>query len=1061
MMTRREFLRRAIGAAAFGAAAREPGLAYQSSRSDTKGSAMRDAVAVQSSHEIPLIFEVDVLAIDGGLAGLAAAAEIAEAGRRVALVEAETFLGYEFGAWQRPWVTWRQAHRHLLCDWLPVEHLADTAADGDHVPLHMDRLKIKFEDRLLERGVQLLYASRPVGYCKNGDGWLVIFGNKCGRQAVAARCLIDATENGILAYLAGQGAAPHTKVTRRTIEFTGVGREGVQQIGVPQSLGIAGDSVTVYPGGFSDSHVYVDVPVIFDPPAPRSPAGDTDVELCARRKSLEVAAYLTHNVPAFDNAKLGLGSLQVMRGDGFDPVAALEHGRALARALLADDLSGDDCHFVSSAARKSVRLPDAPPAPGPGGPALEYRERSDFAASWPGDFVSAPVGPLPVLADVDVAVIGGGTSGAPAAYVAGREGVTVAVVEMHSRLGGTGTVGGIKAHWMSSPNAFNDEIDRRVEEWEDAVRYPPEARTWASHRTRQDGSRFFWGGDAEWSIEVKEQVLEEMCREAGAALYLSSLHCGTLVEGERVLGVLAATPYGPRAVLGKITVDATGDGDVAAFAGAEHVYGNARDRLTQWTAIAFYREPGSLGNNHLEAGDIGDIFDYTRFILTNRRRGRNLHDHGNYVAPRESRHILGEVTNTLTDQLLLARYPDTVAVLFSNWDMKGLWFADIVDFGINPPHEEIEVPYRALIPKRLEQIIIGGKAFSLTHDACAAPRMQRDLILLGGAVGMAAALAIKNGVSPRRLDVTNLQRRMVETGNMPARALQYAPPTPPDLAAFVDGLTGEEPLEWQDMLAKEKATSVSPVIHLCSADPGTVAPLLRQAFATSEGRRRLLLARLLLWHRCDEGANAVYAEVRSQLDDCDGLPRRTGDIWWSSGSPEQGIQPEIIFLVNALVRVKDKRVPGLVSEFVERIVRATRDYRDIRAGVFDYLHMVAMAAERIASPDFVPALRQLLDLDEIRQAAAPQGLALEHMTERRTYLVLALARALARCGQKDGLMTLAELVGDSRSLYARSAHMELRTLTGLDHPLSRERWLAALQSWPETFPGAPWEKEVA
>ena len=1021
---------------------------------------MRDAVAVQSSLEIPLIFEVEVLAIGGGLAGLAAAAGIAEAGRRVALIEAETFLGYEFGAWQRPWVTWRQAHRDLLRDWLPVEHLADNAADGDHVPLHMDRLKIKLEDRLLERGVELLYASRPVGYRKERDRWVVIFGNKCGRQAIAVRYLIDATENGIMTYLGGRGAAPDTTITRRTVEFTGVRQQGIQQIAVPQTLGIAGHAVTVYPGGFSDTHVYVDVPVIFDPPVPRSPAGDTDVELFARTKSLQVAQYLTHNVSAFAEAKLGLGSLQVMRGDGFDPVDALEHGRALARALLADELNGNDCHFVSGAGRRSVRLADAPPAPGAGGPVFEYKEHSDFAASWPAEMIAAPIGSLSVLTEADVLVIGGGTSGAPAAYMAAREGVSVAVVEMNSRLGGTGTVGGIKAHWMSSPNAFNDEIDRRVEEWEDAVRYPPEARTWATHRTRGDGTRFFWGGDAEWSIEVKEQVLEEMCREAGVALYLSSLHCGTLLEGDRVLGVLAATPYGPRAVLGEITVDATGDGDVAAFAGAEHLYGNKRDRLTQWTAIAFYREPGSLGNNHLEAGDIGDIFDYTRFVLTNRRRGKNLHDHGNYVAPRESRHILGEVTNTLTDQLLLTRYPDTVAVLFSNWDMKGLWFADIVDFGINPPHEEIEVPYRALIPKRLEQIIIGGKAFSLTHDACAAPRMQRDLILLGGAVGLAAALAIKQGVSPRSLDVSQLQQRMVATGNAPERILHFTPAAPPDLRALVDGLTGEEPLEWQDMLALQKATSVSPVIQLCCADSATVVPLLRRAFATSEGKRRLLLARLLLWHRCDEGADAVYAEVGRHLDDCEGLPRRAADIWWSSGSPEQGIQPEVIFPANALIRVKDERVPALMSEFVERIVRADRDYRDIRAGIFDYIRMVATAAERIASPEFVPMLGQLLDLPEIREAAAPPGLALDHMTERRTYLVLAVARALARCGRKDGLMTLVELVGDSRSLYARSAYMELRAITGLNHPLSRERWLAALQSWPETSPAMPWEGEI-
>jgi len=1022
---------------------------------------MREVATVQSSHDVPLIFEVDVLVIGGGLAGLSAAAEMGQAGRQVALIESETFLGYEFGAWQCPWVRWQKAHRDLLCRWLPVDHLADAASDGDHIPLHIDRLKIRLEDRLLERGVRLLYAARPVGYRRQQGRWLVIFGNKCGRQGVTARHVIDATENGLMAYLAGQGEAPDTVVARRTLEFTGVPQQGIQRIAVPRKLGISGDSVTVYPGAFSDNHVYVDVAVAFDPPVPRSPTGDADVELLARTKSLQVARYLTHYVPGFSRAKLGLGSLQVMRGDGFDAVAAFEHGQAAAKALLAGQVADDECHFVSAAGRVSRKLPETPAALEREARALEHREDSDFSASWPGAMVSAPVGALPVLTEADVLVVGGGTSGAPAAYVAALEGVTVAVVETNSRLGGTGTVGGIKAHWMSSPNAFNDEIDRRVEQWEDAVKYPAEARTWATHRIRPDGSRFFWGGDAEWSIEVKEQVLEEMCQEAGVALYLSSLHCGTLIEGDRVVGVMAATPYGPRAVFGKLTVDATGDGDVAAFAGAEHVYGNERDRLTQWTAIAFYREPGSLGNNHLEAGDIGDIFDYTRFVLTNRRRGNNLHDHGNYVAPRESRHILGEVTQTLTDQLLLTRYPDTVAVLFSNWDMKGLWFADIVDFGINPPHEEIEVPYRALIPKRLEQIIIAGKALSLTHDACAAPRMQRDLILLGGAVGLAAAFAVKDGISPRRLDIAKVQQRMVATGNAPERILDHHPPEPADPAALISSLTGEEPLEWQDMLASEKATSVSPVIQLCCEDSATVVPLLRQAFPDSQGKRRLLLGRLLLWHRSGEGAEVVYREVSRQLDECDGLPRRAGEIFWSSGSPEQGIQPEVIFLVNALVRVKDPRLPALMSEFVGRIVRADRDYRDIRAGVFDYIRMVAMAAERIAAAEFAPMLRRLLALPEIRQCAMPQGIEINHLTERRTYLVLALARALARCGEKDGLLALAELVGDSRSLYARSALLELRALTGLNHPLSRERWRAALQKWPDRFPPTAWEGEIS
>jgi len=1039
---------------------------------------MRDTVAVKSSQQIPLIFEVDVLVVGGGLAGLAAACDIADAGREVAVIEAEIFLGYEIGAWQRAWVTWRSADGALLREWFPLGDEGEAANDGDCIPLHMDRTKLRFEDRLLARGVKLLYGSRPVGFRREGDRWLVIFGNKSGRQAVACQYMIDATETGVMAYLAGQGAAPTGAIVRRTVEFTGVPRRGVEHLSVPASLGVAGDAVTVYPGGFSDSHVYVDIPVSLERSAPRSLASDTEVELSARAKSFEVAEYLVHTAPGFAKAKIGLGSLGVMRGESFDPTAALKEGKDLARALLGSELKAGECHRVSAAGRHSFALPQSAPTAKASGTAYTHKEESEFAATWAGTAVAAPLEALPVLAEAEVLVIGGGTSGAPAAYTAAREGAKVALVEMTSRLGGTGTVGGICEHWMSTPNAFNDEIDRRVDEWEDRVGYPEEARRWTSYRTRQDGRRFFWGGDLHWSIEVKEQVLEEMCAQAGVALYFSSLQFGTLMDGDGVLGAAVATPYGPCAVLGGITVDATGDGDVAAFAGAEHVYGNARDRLTQWTAIGFYREPGGIGNNHIEGGDVGDIFDYTRFVLTARRRGGAIHDHGTYVAPRESRHIVGEVTNTLVDQLLLKRYPDTVAVLFSNWDMKGLWFADIVDFGINPPHEDIDVPYRALIPKRLEQLIIAGKAFSLTHDACAAPRMQRDLILLGGAIGLAAAFATKDGVSPRKLDVSKLQRRMVETGNAPERILQFTAAARPDLRALVDGLTGEEPLEWQDMLALEKATSVSPVIQLCCADSGEVTPLLLEAFRSTDGKRRLLVARLLLWHRCPDGAELVAQEISRQLAQTDGLPRRTGDIWWSSGSPEQGIQPEIIFLVNALVRAKDRRAIGILSEFVNRIARADRNYADIRAGVFDYIRMVAMAAERMPSEEFAALLRRLLELPEVRQATcppldvarggtrlseveAPPGLELDHYKERRTYLVLALARALARCGRKEGLVELAELLADPRTLYARSAHMELRALTGMNHPFSRQVWMEALAASPESFAPAPWDTEVA
>jgi hypothetical protein len=66
-----------------------------------------------------------------------------------------------------------------------------------------------------------------------------------------------------------------------------------------------------------------------------------------------------------------------------------------------------------------------------------------------------------------------------------------------------------------------------------------------------------------------------------------------------------------------------------------------------------------------------------------------------------------------------------------------------------PPHLEIPIPYRALLPRRLENLLVTGKAYSCSHDALAATRMIDDLQNQGGAAGLAAALSVQDGVSPR------------------------------------------------------------------------------------------------------------------------------------------------------------------------------------------------------------------------------------------------------------------------------------------------------------------------
>jgi hypothetical protein len=192
-------------------------------------------------------------------------------------------------------------------------------------------------------------------------------------------------------------------------------------------------------------------------------------------------------------------------------------------------------------------------------------------------------------------------------------------------------------------------------------------------------------------------------------MVLNALFVGTIIEQQSaessgrtiVRGVVAATRLGPIALLSQVVIDASGDGDVAAFAGAEYVYGSERDHAIMYTYMAQVAKPGAPRNVKTSMVDVSNIKDYTRAILEERRRGSEKdHDHGIYLAPRESRHIRADVVLTLTDQLVRRCWPDVVNVAFSNNDIKGQASSDWVLVGLISPHLAIEIPYRALLPQK-------------------------------------------------------------------------------------------------------------------------------------------------------------------------------------------------------------------------------------------------------------------------------------------------------------------------------------------------------------------------
>ncbi len=191
--------------------------------------------------------------------------------------------------------------------------------------------------------------------------------------------------------------------------------------------------------------------------------------------------------------------------------------------------------------------------------------------------ISIPARKIPVLHECEVLVCGGGCSGVAAAVSAARHGCEVALLERWPSVGGMATNGLVNAWHRSDREKV--VIDGLVEEsaaraakegWiEKDPRYPLAHET---HWFEPEGMRIVW---------------QRMLDEAKVRTFCHLNAGEPIVEGGRVRGVFVDTKRGRRALLAKIVVDATGDGDVAANAGLTFEYGRQADGLVQGMTLIF------------------------------------------------------------------------------------------------------------------------------------------------------------------------------------------------------------------------------------------------------------------------------------------------------------------------------------------------------------------------------------------------------------------------------------------------------------------------------------------
>ncbi len=1034
---------------------------------------------------LPILHDCDVLVVDGSLAGIAAAVTLARSGRRVALVESRTYLGRDLTATLRPWLRRPDGDATSLPSLLQecIEASGTALVDGEW-PLHMDAVKVRLEDLLLEAGVRLVYGTRPVGiYRVNGTLRGAVVANKSGRQAITCRAVIDASTTALATRVAGATFDESGKtgvLFRRTVEFEKVVDLPAGPLVVPPGLGIAGNAVTVHRGCRGASHVLLEHAILL-PRAVSDAVALAEREAAARRVTQALVDHLYAHEASFLQAVPGASSYELSgpgacrmaappppwasglgrTPDGLpaaafagpvpglwcindaarldeaemgalcDPAAAVRTGEALAQLV----------HAICESVPAAVKSP-APVAPAES--ALQVREQDRPRADHPYDRCETVPLVVPVAHATDVLVVGGGSSGSMAAFTAARAGARTTLIDMNPGLGGTGTYGGIDLLWFPRPIGCFNEFYGRISRMQERLHLPRPKGIMPSY-----------------AIAARLRVLMDAAEDAGVAMLLNSVVIGTIVEHNSVRGAVVATPLGPVAVLAQVVVDATGDGDVAAFAGAEYVLGSDRENAVMYALMPEGDRPGRFLNVKTSMLDVSDVEDWTRMILAERRRHRGTpHDHAIYLAPRESRHVLGEVRLTLTDQLVQRCWRDVVYVAFSNCDMKGPGASDWQRMGLQSPNYEIEIPYRALLPRGLDGILVAGKAYSATHDAIAAPRMQPDLENLGGVAGTAAALAVREAVPPHQLDIRMLQQELVRRTFLPAtvlaRELAPAQRDEAELRVLIDSLDASQPLSaYSDHEVGERYEERVPLVDVLCAGPRAV-PLLCEALAGATGRRKVLLAQALAAVGSAEGVPVLVDAIMDEL--AGGvLPPRTVSVKHAGLPPNQGAAPYAAHLVHSLGMAADERALPVWERVVDLLAATTPELIvDKWQSHYCYIDAVCCGAERLGSPGAVALLSRLHGYAPLRRLQCESGWQVDWFEERRAYLELVIGRALARCGSVEGLRILVGYLSDNRAILARHAHAELRNITGQDFGRNTGAWREWVGSLGDTLKPVPW-----
>ncbi len=767
------------------------------------------ALLVQASHasaEAPdsATREVDVVVVGGSAAAVAAAAAAADRWANVRLLAPRPYLGDDLCGSQRLWLEPGE---------VPASDLARSLFPAGRVTTPLV-VKKTLDQALIARGVSCLTGAHAIDVLRDRAGRVrgVVAVSRSGREEIRAKVVIDATRHVVVARLAGAAFRPFMP-GEREFGFVVVGgalKSGPDVTGREMEVTFRNPG-TNNPAAYPVFSYAVRVPV----PDGGFPAFAKAGQLVRDRVYGEGMKDASEYAEALPSDTI-VGEARV-DGDwpgipGADPAAFRPRG---AGGLFVLGVYAD----LSPQAQRSLQRPLTALAAGAwiGRLAAEQARTMDPAAEG-----VAPAGrALPVLGRYDVVIAGGGTAGAPAGIAAARAGARTLVVEYLDELGGVGTAGLIAKYWYGRREGFTREVDEAL------------------------------GGKESWNALEKADWLRRELGRSGADVWFETFAYGSIVTNGRVTGIAVATPFGPGIVEAGAVVDATGNADIAAAAGAATEFGLSAEGVPSAQLAGHPRR--NLGDNYVNTCfallDDTDARDVWHLMASTRASAdpAKIYDVGQLPDSRERRRIVADAMLTAADILNRRTFPDTISHHRSNFDAAAFPTTPMLLVkDMKGPAFETDLPYRSLLPRGLDGILVTGLGAGVERDAMTLVRMQPDLQNQGYAAGTAAAMAAELGGRTRSVDIRKLQAVLVEAHVVEARVLTDKDSHPMSSEALARAVEQVGALRGE---IRQSRTVEDPAIFAMAAVVAhreASLPLLREALAHAPaGGVRLTYARIL------------------------------------------------------------------------------------------------------------------------------------------------------------------------------------------------------------------------